>query len=66
MLTERLQEAQGILSLDEAMELLASVAQSSTQWSIVYQLHTGQISIAMGRSYSGLHSFQLEVPAFAD
>jgi len=66
MLTERLQEAQGILSLDEAMELLAGVAQSSTQWSIVYQLHTGQISIAMGRSYSEIHSFQLEAPALAD
>ncbi|MEE9514119.1 MAG: linear amide C-N hydrolase, partial [Anaerolineales bacterium] len=66
VLTERLQEEQGDLSLEEAMELLADVSQPSTQWSIVYQLYTGRISLVMGRSYSERHSFQLEAPALED
>ncbi len=66
LLAKRLQEKQGDLSLEEALELLADVSQSSTQWSIVYQLYTGQISLAMGRSYSERHSFQLEAPALED
>ena len=66
LLTERLHEEQGDLSLMEAMDLLADVSQSSTQWSVVYQLYTGQISLAMGRSYSEIHAFQLEASALED
>ncbi|MCJ7567521.1 MAG: linear amide C-N hydrolase [Anaerolineales bacterium] len=66
LLTKRLQEEQGDLSLGEAMKLLADVSQSSTQWSVVYQLHTGRISLAMGSSYSEVHAFQLETPALGD
>lgn len=66
VITESLQDAQGDLSLGEAMELLADVSQSSTQWSVIYQLHTGQISLAMGRHYSKIHTFQLEAPALED
>jgi hypothetical protein len=66
VLSERLEEEQGKLSLGEAMELLADVSQSSTQWSVLYHLHTGQISLAMGRHYSEIHTFQLEAPALAD
>ena len=66
VLTERLQEERGDLSLREAMELLADVSQPSTQWSIIYQLHTGQISLAMGRHYSEIHTFKLEAPALED
>ena len=66
VITESLQDAQGDLSLGEAMELLADVSQSSTQWSVIYQLHTGQISLAMGRHYSEIHTFQLEAPALED
>ena len=65
-ITESLQDKQGDLSLGEAMELLGDVSQSSTQWSVIYQLHTGQISLAMGRHYSEIHTFQLEDPALAD
>jgi len=49
-ISERLEEKQGDLSLGEAMDLLADGSQSSTQWSVNYQLHTGQISLAMGSS----------------
>lgn len=66
VITESLQDEQGDLSLGEAMELLGDVSQSSTQWSVIYQLHTGQISLAMGRHYSEIHTFQLEAPALVD
>ncbi len=66
VLSERLEEEQGNLSHEEAMELLADVSQSSTQWSVLYQLHTGQISLAMGRHYSEIHTFQLAAPALED
>jgi hypothetical protein len=66
VITESLQDKQGDLSLGEAMELLEDVSQPSTQWSVIYQLHTGQISLAMGRHYSKIHTFQLEDPALAD
>jgi choloylglycine hydrolase len=66
VLSERLEEEQGNLSLGEAMELLGDVSQSSTQWSVIYQLHTGQISLVMGRHYSVLHTFQLEAPTLKD
>ena len=48
------------------MELLADVSQSSTHWSVLYQLHTGQISLTMGRQYSEIHTFQLKTPALED
>ncbi|MEA1976426.1 MAG: C45 family peptidase [Chloroflexota bacterium] len=66
VITERLQDKQGDLSLGEAMGLLSDVSQPSTQWSVIYQLHTGQISLAMGRHYSEIHAFQLEAPALED
>jgi hypothetical protein len=65
-LTDKLEKEQGVLSLGEAMELLADVSQSSTQWSVIYQLHTGQISLAVGRHYAEIHTFQLEAPALED
>jgi hypothetical protein len=66
VLSERLEDEQGNLSLGEAMELLGDVSQSSTQWSVIYQLHTGQISLVMGRHYSEIHIFQLEAPTLKD
>jgi hypothetical protein len=60
LLSERLQEKQGELTPAEAMELLEDVSQTSTQWSVVYQLFTGEITIAMDRKYSQIHTFQLE------
>ena len=66
VLLERLEEEQGNLSREEAMDLLEDVSQSSTQWSVVYQLHTGQISLTMGRHYSEIHTFQLKAPSLAD
>lgn len=58
---EVLGEANGILSQEEAMHLLASISQSSTEWSILYNLTSGDIQIVMGRKYDQAHSFSLEM-----
>jgi penicillin V acylase-like amidase (Ntn superfamily) len=32
-----------------------------TQWSVVYNMNSGKISIAMGRNYDNIHNFKLEM-----
>jgi hypothetical protein len=54
-----LQGALGSLSTAEAMELLESVSQSNTIWSMVYGLGSGRIEVAMGRKYGQVHRFAL-------
>jgi hypothetical protein len=48
-IAQRLAQAEGRLTTQEAMALLDDVSQSNTQWSIVYGITTGEISVAMGR-----------------
>jgi hypothetical protein len=60
---QRLTEAQGSVATDEAMALLNAAKQGSTVWSVVYNLTTGQIDIAMGRDYEDIHTFQLPMKA---
>lgn len=55
----RLSKAQGQLSPADAMDLLNKVQQDITQWSIVYNMSTGDIGIAMARNYKQIHSFHL-------
>jgi hypothetical protein len=43
------------------MDLLSDVTQDSTQWSVVYQMGSGEVSVAMGKDYKNIHTF----PAFA-
>jgi hypothetical protein len=57
---ERLEETGGQLSKTEAMDLLQSVSQANTQWSIVYGMIDHDVSIAMGRSYEDLYAFDFE------
>ncbi len=54
-----LSEAGGCVSLEETMDLLEGSSQSSTIWSIVYNLDTGEIRIVMGRKYGNALTFQL-------
>jgi len=54
-----LDEEHGLLDSNSAMELLSEVAQENTQWSVVYQMARGEVSIAMGRDYAKLQTFQL-------
>jgi len=59
MISDRMNEMQGMLDARFAMELLADVAQDITQWSVVYQMAHGEVSIAMGRDYSEIHTFKI-------
>ena len=59
MLDSALDRASGMLSTQAAMDLLGAVAQQHTRWSVVYDLNTGDIHLAMARRYDQLHRFQL-------
>ncbi len=55
-----LSQKEGNLALIEAMNLLETVSQSSTQWSVVYNMQKEEIKIVMGRNYdSPIHEFSL-------
>jgi hypothetical protein len=43
------------------MDALDAVAQPSTQWSITYNLSTGQVQVAMGGDDGRVHTFKLKV-----
>ncbi len=58
-LSARLTETGGKLTTAEALDLLKSVAQSGTQWSVVYGIHSGEIDVVMGRDYQNIHHFDL-------
>jgi hypothetical protein len=58
-INSRLIEDQGMLDAKSAMGLLAEVAQENTQWSVVYQMTRGEVSVAMGRDYTQVQTFQI-------
>jgi hypothetical protein len=43
----------------KAMELLSSVAQPHTQWSVVYGMSSGTLQAVMGQQYEAVHEFDL-------
>jgi len=57
IISQRLQETAGRLNIQDALSLLSNVsqggpqAQSSTQWSVVYDMTRGDVNIVMGRKY---------------
>jgi hypothetical protein len=53
-----LSTAEGRVSMAEAMELLEGSSQTSTIWSTVYNLETGEINIVMGGNYDRVYTFQ--------
>jgi hypothetical protein len=55
----RLVEEQGKIDVESAMELLRDVSQDITQWSVVYHMARGEVSVAMGRDYAQVHDFKL-------
>lgn len=57
---ETLAARAGEISSKEAMDLLSAVAQGNTQWSIVYEMNTRHVHVAMGRDYDGVHRFGLD------
>jgi len=58
-LSQRLRKTEGRMTSQDAMDLLAAVSQEGTQWSIVYGISTGDVSVTMGRSYNASHTFHL-------
>lgn len=57
-ISQRLIEAQGRMTAQDAVDLLAEVSQENTQWSVVYGMSNGDIHVTMGREYGDLHIFQ--------
>lgn len=57
----QLASTNGRIDAKAAMQLLANVAQSNTQWSVVYRMSSGAINIAMGQKYQEVHQFQLDL-----
>ncbi len=60
-INQRLLDAEGQITPRDGMDLLSAVAQSSTQWSVVYGMSTGDVSIAMARRFENMHSFRLRL-----
>ena len=58
-ISQRLAQAAGRLTAPEAMQLLAGVAQGSTQWSVVYGLSSGEVNVVMGQKYDRPLTFRL-------
>lgn len=58
---QRFEDHGGRLSVEQAMGLLANVAQDVTQWSVVYEMSTGEINIVMGKAYDRVHDLHLEL-----
>ncbi len=67
-ISQQLQEKKGQLTVQEALDLLAGVSQSvsqggsDTQWSIVYEMTSGDVHVVMGRKYTeGAHTLHLSL-----
>ena len=60
-ISQRLTEAEGQLSLQDAMDLLADVSQGSTQWSVVYEISTGGVNVTMAQKYDNVHTVHLSL-----
>jgi predicted choloylglycine hydrolase len=58
-LNEVLSTAEGNIDSANAMNLLQDVSQPNTQWSIVYGISTGDVTVTMGRQYNSVHTFNI-------
>ncbi len=61
LVNETLRKVEGKILQEEAMRVLAEAKLDHTVWSVVYNLSTGQIRLAMGKDYEDVHSFKLEM-----
>lgn len=59
-LLKRLTKTKGQMSEKEAMGLLSEVAQDGTQWSVVYNMTNGDVSVAIGQAYKNVYPFHLD------
>ena len=60
-ISQRLTEAEGQMTTQNAIDLLAEVSQGETQWSIVYGINASDVNVTMGRQYDNLHTFHLSL-----
>jgi ligand-binding sensor domain-containing protein/signal transduction histidine kinase len=60
-ISQRLAEAEGRMTAQDAVDLLAEVAQEITQWSIVYGISNGDVNVAMGQKYDDVHTLYLRL-----
>ncbi|MBN2548537.1 MAG: linear amide C-N hydrolase [Anaerolineales bacterium] len=60
-IAEEITANQGRLIPAQAMQLLQNVSQENTQWSVVYDMSSGQVQVAIGRSYQQVYTFSLEL-----
>ena len=58
---DRLSDARGRASMADAMSILEGASQASTIWSIVYNMETGEINIAMGGKFYHVLTFQTTI-----
>jgi len=58
---EALDAAGGQVSREEAMSIVREASVDTTVWSVVYNLTTGSIDVAMGGNYAQVHSFAQEM-----
>jgi hypothetical protein len=56
-----LSESGGRISQEGAVDLLNSSSQATTIWSIAYGMSTGDISVAVGRKYSEVKKYRLQM-----
>ena len=54
----QLQEASGSISSSDAMSILQSVS-ASTKWSVVYDVVSGDIQVAVGTDYNNIYTFNM-------
>ncbi len=50
--SQRLSETQGRLAAPGGIKLLSEVAQENTQWSVVYNITTGEVNVVVGQQYA--------------
>jgi hypothetical protein len=59
-MSERLAATNGQMDAHAAMQLLSEVAQSGTQWSIVYDMTSGDINVVIGQACEAVFPFHLD------
>jgi hypothetical protein len=57
--SESLTACEGKKSADEAMLLLKNTSVDNTVWSVVYNLTTGKVNVALGKNYDKIYTFEL-------
>jgi penicillin V acylase-like amidase (Ntn superfamily) len=59
--SETLAKEQGDITNEQAMDILQGTSQDTTTWSVVYNLSTGGINLAMGKDYDDVHTYKLSM-----